>query len=393
MLVSHNRSAIIHLGTEKTGTSSLQAWLRTNAQALLKHNILYPTWPPPGPHVELTTSFRHFVDEDPLYNLLGITTTREADSFSRNYQLDFSNRLANSQKHDILIISDEHIFGYLNGVDEVSSLFNFFENNEYDIIPIICLRSPESYVLAIISEAIKCLSIGGFDPSNPVLSTSSIDPRLRYDLIIKNISLASKNIKIFAYKEGGDFNVIQEFLAVAGIDTSDLSLTLRPAEEHNKSIPYPMLPFYSAVASYLVNYDIKAIARQWRQIVDRSLVINPISSKLGLDWANRKMLRYWFKDIEENLRNIANEKLDWPQDYKNISEQQDTLPGGAWESFWESIINATPSELMDEMVEAYNYFKDSERLRELAYPESILAIWDSNINANIVILEELIAKE
>ncbi len=390
-MVTCKRKAILHLGSEKTGSSSLQAWLRANAHALLRQNILYPAWPPPGPHVELTTTFRKFRNGDPLYGLLGIRTSEEAESFRTSYQREFLSQLGCSHEHDTLIISDEHIFGYLTEVEEIRALFDFFRNQEYDIKPVLILRNPESYILAMLSEAVKCLSIGGFDPSNPILSTSSLDPRLRYDFIIENIWLAlgQRDLAIVAYEEHADFSTIQAFLTAADIDTYSLASTHRPTGRHNQSIPYPLLPFYAAVASYIINNNITSLAREWRKIVDQAIETYPFPSKSGLDLANKRMMEHWFNEPAENLRNMTGDKLSFLQNYSTPSEQKTALSDISWQSFCESIVIATPLELRHEMIQACEYFRGSQEIRMLAYRKDILECWDANIAANMKIIRSL----
>jgi len=147
-----SKRVILHIGMHKTGTTSLQQTLGDSRDILLKHNIYYPSIKP----FNHSANFPPIVMKNPLkfeiFRQRGIyemdNARKECNRLMRLWTGEFK-----SFKHGNFIISGEELSKMEEG--DVLNAKKLLEKYFDDILIIIYIREPSSFIPSVISEFVK----------------------------------------------------------------------------------------------------------------------------------------------------------------------------------------------------------------------------------------------
>jgi len=162
----------LHIGTEKTGTTSVQKFLRFNRDLLKRQGILYPLAPGSENHIALAALAKEAGGE--LWDILGIgggsDCQRFRDTIREKLRLELS-----EQSYHTVIMSGEHCSSRLRTDEEVRRLHDFlcpfFEN----VCIVVYLRRQDDFLLSTYSTDIKNGS------SRPLSPPDKETIKFRYD--------------------------------------------------------------------------------------------------------------------------------------------------------------------------------------------------------------------
>jgi hypothetical protein len=133
-----NLKAIIHIGTEKTGTSSIQMFLYKNRKKLIKSGYHFLQSAGKTNNWALPAFFS--VDDrfNDLYRDEGIKSRQEIDQFKLNFLERFQRELRAVKKNvHTVIISSEHLHSRIRTKEEMDDLHQFL-SGYFDEIKIVC---------------------------------------------------------------------------------------------------------------------------------------------------------------------------------------------------------------------------------------------------------------
>lgn len=99
----------IHIGTTKTGSTSIQAFLAQNHDALRKQAVLYPTGLGPKHHVKATVAALSYGTSPDLFRFCGITDNLAHEEFRAQMSHTLAQQVAQAGSIDHVIISSEHL--------------------------------------------------------------------------------------------------------------------------------------------------------------------------------------------------------------------------------------------------------------------------------------------
>ena len=149
---------ILHIGTEKTGSTSIQEFLRNNRARLYENKIYIP----------LSTMwgngnqgwFRFFAHKHSYYDEFTATefqnNEQRKSSFFTNLIDQFSAEINESSLTcDTVIISSEHLSSRLLDKEDISRLHDFCASLFETIKVIIYIREPLSYAISLFSQRLK----------------------------------------------------------------------------------------------------------------------------------------------------------------------------------------------------------------------------------------------
>ena len=146
---------IIHIGAQKTGTTSIQNFLKLNEESLKKQSILIPN------SIRYINTFNHrwicgFAYKDnilnnikSLKNIYGLSNILISEKIS-----EFKKEIDESDS-DLCIISSEHLSISINSKKEVEKLKNVLEDTFDDIKILIYIRRPIDQAISLLSTQIK----------------------------------------------------------------------------------------------------------------------------------------------------------------------------------------------------------------------------------------------
>jgi len=113
---------ILHIGTEKTGSSSIQVFSARNRKALLKEGILYLDTGTMGSQWEFVALAHTSPWRMDTGQQLNITDEASQKAFKKSFLQDFEIQISAADKASTLLISSEHFHSRLNTLDMVKSL-------------------------------------------------------------------------------------------------------------------------------------------------------------------------------------------------------------------------------------------------------------------------------
>ena len=147
---------ILHIGTEKTGTTSIQSFLKLNKEQLNKQNIFIPSslfQLPSGNQRWITTFALEEDTEDEFYNSIG-SNVRERKNLIRTKLNIFRKEVSENQKRTC-IISSEHLSSRCEDIKTISRSKALLDKLFDDIFVLIYIRRPIDGATSSLSTALR----------------------------------------------------------------------------------------------------------------------------------------------------------------------------------------------------------------------------------------------
>ena len=149
---------VLHIGTEKTGTTSIQEFLKKNSDKLKKNGVYIPQSPMVGygnhRWIQLIANNDDFSDEFVfVQKFKSLDDRKEKINKKRLELIDECNNAAASCK--TLIFTSEHLQSRLRGREEIQRLNRLVEGFASRIRIIIYIRDPLKTAMSLLSTAIK----------------------------------------------------------------------------------------------------------------------------------------------------------------------------------------------------------------------------------------------
>jgi hypothetical protein len=147
---------ILHIGTEKTGTTTLQEFLHLNRKLLNNHNYLYTKSAGLRNNQALPVAAFNENRRDDFTQRHGIEKNQDLIAFQTRTVNALKAELKDAEGIHTTIFSSEHIQSRLLTNDELSRLKNILNQLGFEKISVIVyLRSPEEIANSLYSTAIK----------------------------------------------------------------------------------------------------------------------------------------------------------------------------------------------------------------------------------------------
>lgn len=259
----------LHVGTEKTGTTAIQRALASQRQAMAAKGFFVPSvLDYGGPHLKLTAACIEYKPQAPLLSGFDFADERMHAAFRDNLKERLLAEVRASGAETV-VVSDEHINVHLNTPEMLRNITGMFECAQDIIHPIIFFRRQDRLLEAMMSEALKVLSIRHYDLDDPVGALKVIRYRFDYAAIIGNFSEAfgDDNLIVRGYDSSSKVNVIEQFRECTGI----------PLEANgkgeptiaNRSVPGRLMVPLWRIAEKVLEADLNALKSEWRSLVDK----------------------------------------------------------------------------------------------------------------------------
>jgi hypothetical protein len=156
------KKVVVHIGVEKTGTTTIQSFMSNNRIALAKHGFLYPTAPGDQNHVGLAILAADRPDMIyGLFSFLGLPPDIDVDSYTRQMLIELQKEAATSECHT-LVLSNEHLSSRLQSEVSLENLKRCLSHFADVIDVVIYLRRQDEAVLSEYSTLVKTGHTKGF---------------------------------------------------------------------------------------------------------------------------------------------------------------------------------------------------------------------------------------
>ncbi|MCP9841800.1 hypothetical protein KBY93_14330 [Synechococcus sp. J7-Johnson] len=145
----------LHIGTEKTGTTSIQEFLRMNRSALGVIGSYVPHSLGRSNHQWLPFVFSRDLTVDSFFRMQHIRTDEQRLKAQENMKNVFRDEILNTHS-DNWVISSEHLQSCLERRQEIVDLYDELSNHFTTITVLVYLRNPIDTAMSAWSTRIKC---------------------------------------------------------------------------------------------------------------------------------------------------------------------------------------------------------------------------------------------
>ena len=151
----HAADIHIHIGLEKTGSTSIQKYCSHHRKRLSKKGILYPSSLGQKNHTKLALVLPDYAKIDFLRRQSGITTLQQIRTASQRLQRALRTEIIDCQPHTV-IVSNEHLSSRLTTPEEIQRLRTFLLPFARTLTIYVYLRPQEQLILSRYSTYIRC---------------------------------------------------------------------------------------------------------------------------------------------------------------------------------------------------------------------------------------------
>jgi hypothetical protein len=292
-----SRDLYLHIGTEKTGTTSIQRFLKSNRELLASNGILFPTSPGNMNHMALTVAAQDEDVQGPLRKIFKVLDPIEVRQFRARLRADMDAELKDA-RYPKTIMSGEHCSSRLLDDREVERLKGMLTPYFDRIRIIVYIRRQDDFLLSTYSTTIK---VGG---TRQLGIPAARRMENRYD----HWELLSRWARVFGRENiicrkydkqtlKGE-SVVTDFLDAAGIEAN---LPFDQPEMRNESFDAYTLEFLRLFNRHVPRFD-----GDERNAMRENLVSTLAAQAEGpLPTLPRKQLDEFMSNFTESNRRVA----------------------------------------------------------------------------------------
>ncbi|MGK0281165.1 MAG: hypothetical protein ACI82O_000695 [Patiriisocius sp.] len=236
------KRAILHIGTEKTGTTSIQKFLFENRIKLGANGKLFPASAGYISNQNLVVYGKQAPEPDIAPPSLDVTDADELAAWKETFaQEHCSEVLAFQERHQdsTLIYSAEHLQSRLTTVGEIKRIARLLRPLFDQIEVVVYLRRQDLYALSAHSTSVR----GGNKASFLFETINAQGPYYNYRTLLENWSEVfgeeALQVRLFEKSRLIDSDVVSDFLGVTGIDK--LMLDLKRPNSVNEALSFTAL--------------------------------------------------------------------------------------------------------------------------------------------------------
>lgn len=231
---------IVHIGTEKTGSTSIQKYLYQNRRRLNKAGFHYLQSGAARNSRALASFCTSDHKGDDFLASIGVVSSKEKAKFKRDYIKDFRVEIKSLPKHiHTVIISSEHLHSRTNSHEEVNTVYELL-SPLFSKIKIVCyIREQLATSVSLYSTAIKS---GKVTPFNKFLLNCKPDNiYYNYYEMLNNwnniFGLESLDISLFDSKTFVNEDLLDDF--TSKIHPELIGKLDKNIKVENESLTYP----------------------------------------------------------------------------------------------------------------------------------------------------------
>jgi hypothetical protein len=259
---------VLHIGSEKTGTSSIQAWCTRNREALKARGILYPRSLGQPNHTKLACYAVRAKPVNDLRKSLRIFAPEAFDRFRAELPGEFR-REVEASGCQTLLASNEHCSSRVSTREEIQAIRALIEQacGEVEAWRIILyVRRQDEMLESSYSTTVKSGSVKPFR-----LPMGTQDPRLNplpvLDLWAAEFGLAQVSVAVFDRTElhGGD--VVADLMARLGIEDAADPKAFAPVPRANLRLSGLAVEFLRRFNAHVPAFDAEGVNPARRNVV------------------------------------------------------------------------------------------------------------------------------
>jgi len=317
---------VLHIGCEKTGTSSIQRFLSVNRPRWRKEGVLYPVCGG-SLYGGSQWGFAAVARDEPwttdMGRFLGIASLEDQEAFREKLRQDLVSEITRHKKINRLVVSSEHFHSRLRSKAEISRLKEFFAPLCENFRVVMNFRRQDRVAVSLYATHLK----SGNPAPEPFLPALELPETyyFRYDEIFQNWAevFGANNIRRSIYGATQPFStsIFENFSNMA-----DLNL-------QGKTLPDSQNASFSPAASRFL----REINKHWKdhalapEYFDRTLLIKELERLLPgktfpFDRATAIGFYQQFQETNQRLAATAFPHAPAPIFDEDFSEYPEALP-------------------------------------------------------------------
>ena len=210
------QKCILHIGTEKTGSSAIQNWLHYNSELLKEDEVFYSKSLGRPSNRRLPIYGRPRDMPENGFKRLGIDTPEKHDEFSKKLESQFSEEIEEAEKINCktFVISNEHMHSKLFSEEMLRKIYKLISPYFNDVEVLVFLRPQVDMLVSLLSTMAKDQKI-----SRGLLNKTENDHYVDY-LNLYNLwnGVFPGKVKIIPYKN--QYSILHPFADQIGVDVS-----------------------------------------------------------------------------------------------------------------------------------------------------------------------------
>ena len=234
------KQAILHIGTEKTGSTSIQQFLFQNRTRLSKMGFLFPETAGYLSNRKLVVYGKRAPEADLAEVPLDVNDPRELAQWKETFVLKHCEEVlhfhSRHKSQSTVVYSSEHLQSRLTTVDEIKSVARLLRPLFDEIRVVVYLRRQDRYAMSAHSTAIR----GGNRNAFAFENVHGQGPYYNYRELLQNWSEvfgeAAIDVRIFEKDRLQDGDVVSDFRSAMNVDSAAEGLTMPSAE--NEALSY-----------------------------------------------------------------------------------------------------------------------------------------------------------
>ena len=330
------RRLLIHIGTEKTGTSTIQEFLNINREKLAKHGIGYLKSPGLTNNRKIVTFCMAPGKTDDHIQELGIETYERREFWKRDFKEEFQNEMNTlDPKIHSVIISSEHFHSRLTTEDEVRALFDLLHPFFLEIKILVYLRRQDTLAASLYSTACR---VGVFMKSVIPKIVDKNNTYYNYFQLLERWAgvFGVKNIVPRIYETGKLLknDVLSDFIDASGMIENDWELFTPTNQNQSLSaeVQNILMGFNKHFPVNAINENEKPLKKLRQNLVNKLEVsfsgesrtacrADAINFYNAYKASNRELARKWFDSnvlFSEDFSGYPEQEFFIPEKYEII---------------------------------------------------------------------------
>ncbi|SLN69128.1 hypothetical protein [Roseisalinus antarcticus] len=276
--------AVLHIGTEKTGTTSLQVFMHENRASLLQAGILYPEKLGGVNHRWIASYGLDPEAGDETFVALGLKDQDALDAFRADVEARLAEQVAAASDARICFLSSEHLHSRLRTADQVARVRDLLAGMFDEVEVHIHLRPQVDVAVSLASTSSRVGGRVGHDFFERIRARQIY---YNYDLLVSTWEevFGADNVLCLPFKTQPDF--LGYIARRMDLDLTGLPLPARV----NEALDVRVMAMVNALVE----------SGTPQRIDFRVLDMLPVEQKLTLDLATARRLQARFEDSNRTL--------------------------------------------------------------------------------------------
>lgn len=133
---------LLHIGTTKTGSSSIQYFCKTNRERLRNLGVAYPSFPGVENHRGITVYAVDYARSKDLNRQIGNDTAEQCSAYKEAFVEGFDNELRTFAGAKTFVLSSEHLHSRCTTLESIGRLKEFL-CSRFEKISVLCYLRPQ----------------------------------------------------------------------------------------------------------------------------------------------------------------------------------------------------------------------------------------------------------